>query len=150
MRRRARRAARTPAPSGAESKRSRRPRPRTTSMPRVHQRRHREELVADPRLLALVEIPALLAREARARQRGHGGMLELQVDHDDGRLEAHLVRVLDRAGAVDGLLLEAPVVDPDLPQLVRAVADLRVDHHPGLFVEEDDAPDAGVLRALGD
>src|SRR5439155_21839021 len=96
MRRRARRAARTPAPSGAESKRSRRPRARSTLMPRIHQRRHREELVADPRLLALVEVPALLAREARARQRGLGGMLELQLDHYDRTLEAHLVRVLDR------------------------------------------------------
>src|SRR2546426_1327539 len=120
MRRRARRAARTPAPSGAESKRSRRPRARSTLMPRVHQRRHREELVADPRLLALIEVPALLAREAQARQRRPRRVLELQVDHDDGGLEADLVRVLDHARGVEGLLLEAPVVDPYLPQLARA------------------------------
>src|SRR6266581_6546736 len=106
MRRRTRRAVRARAPHGAESKRSRRPRARTTSVPRVHQRRHREELVADPRLLPLVEVPPLLTREARARERRLGRVLELQVHHHDGGLEAHLVRVLDHARAVEGLLLE--------------------------------------------
>src|SRR5437667_10818127 len=89
------------------------PPPPRHSMPRVHQRRHREELVADPRLLALIEVPALLAREAQARQRRPRRVLELQVDHDDGGLEADLVRVLDHARGVEGLLLAAPVVDPD-------------------------------------
>src|SRR5207249_3273073 len=54
------------------------------------------------------------------------------------------------AGAVEGLLLEAPVVDPYLPQLARAVVDVRVGHHPGLLVDEDDALAVGVLRELGD
>src|SRR5947208_1405674 len=150
MRRRARRAARAPAPSGAESKRSRRPRARSTSMPRVHQRGHREELVGDPCLLALVEVPALLAREAVARERRLGRVLELHVHHDDGGLEPDLVRVLDHARAVEGLLLEAPVVDPDLPQLARAVVDVGVWDHPRLLVDEDDPLAVGVLRQLGD
>src|SRR5213076_985250 len=150
MRRRTWRAARVRTPHGAESKRSRRPRARSTSMPRVHQRRHREELVADPRLLSLIEVPPLLAREAWARERRLGRVLELQVHHHDGGLEAHLVRVLDHAGALEGLLLEAPVVDPYLPQLARAVVDVRVGNHPRLLVDEDDALPVGVLRQLGD
>src|SRR5438552_11971812 len=149
MRRRTWRAARVRTPHGAESKRSRRPRARSTSMPRVHQRRHREELVADPRLLSLIEVPPLLAREAWARERRLGRVLELQVHHHDGGLEAHLVRVLDHAGALEGLLLEAPVVDPYLPQLARAVVDVRVGDHPRLLVDEDDALAVGVLRQLG-
>src|SRR5438034_1192491 len=55
-----------------------------------------------------------------------------------------------RGGADEGLLLEAPVVDPDLPQLARAVVDVRIGHHPGLLVDEDDALAVRVLRELGD
>src|SRR5437867_3054358 len=59
----------------------------------VHERRDREPVVGDARLLALVEVPALLAREARARQRRLGRVLELHIDHHDRRDEAHLVGV---------------------------------------------------------
>src|SRR5262249_30914005 len=68
----------------------------TTSVPRVHERRDREPVVGDPRLLALVEVPTLLAGKARARQRRLRRVLELEIDHDDRRDEAHLVRILDR------------------------------------------------------
>src|SRR5919198_3520902 len=88
--------------------------PPRSLMPGVHQRGDREPVVGDAGLLALVEVPALLAREARARQRGLGRVLELHVDHDDRRDEAPLVRVLDHVGALEGLLPEADVVDPDL------------------------------------
>src|SRR5207244_612142 len=83
---------------------------------RVAQRGHAEPGRGDARLLTLVEVPALLAREARARERRFGRVLELHVDHDDRRDEAHLVRVFDRGGALEGLLLEAHVVEPYLPQ----------------------------------
>src|SRR3989442_11087901 len=86
----------TSAATIAGSKRARRTAP-TTSGPlvaRVHQRRDREPVVGDPRLLALVEVPALLAREAMARQRCLRGVLELHVHHHDRRRETHLVLVL--------------------------------------------------------
>src|SRR5438445_538797 len=69
---------------------------------------------------------------------------------DDRRDEAHLVRVFDRGGALEGLLLEAHVVEPYLPQLARAVVDVRVRDHPRLLVDEDHALAVGVLRQLGD
>src|SRR5207249_3976234 len=109
------------------------------SMPRGHQRRDREPVLGDALLLTLVEVPALLPREAMARERRLGGVLELHVDHDDRRLEAHLVLVLDDARPVEGLLPEAPVVDPDLPQLARAVVDVGERHRHRLLVDEDDA-----------
>src|SRR5262245_53507129 len=66
---------------------------------RGDERRHGEPSIVDPGLLALVEIPPLLAREAVARQRGARGVVELHVDHHDRGDEGHLVLVLDRVGA---------------------------------------------------
>src|SRR5437870_10499540 len=126
------------------------PRLRPDLVPGVHQRGHVEPVLGDARPLALVEVPALLTREARARERRLGRVLELHVDHDDRRDEAHLVRVFDRGGALEGLLLEAHVVEPYLPQLARAIVDVRVRDHPRLLVDEDDALAVGVLRQLGD
>src|SRR5439155_11720483 len=120
------------------------------SMPRVHQRRDREPVVRDPRLLPLVEVPALLARETMARERGFGRMLELHVDHDDRGGEDALVRVLDGAGGVENLPADHHVVDPDLPQLAAAVVHVRVRDAPRLLVDEEDALAEGVLRELGD
>src|SRR5207248_6928075 len=116
----------------------------------VHQRRDREPVVRDPRLLALVEVPALLAREAVARQRGPGRVLELHVDHDDRGGEDALVRVLDGLGDVENLLADHHVVDPDLPQLAAAVVHVRIRDAPRLLVDEEDALAEGVLRELGD
>src|SRR5216117_4335953 len=87
----------------------------------VHERRDREPVVGDARLLALVEVPALLAREARARQRRLGRVLELHVDHHDRRDEAHLVGVFGGVRAVERLPPVAHVVDPDLPELARPI-----------------------------
>src|SRR3989449_6728487 len=123
-----------PARASAEERERRRrpPIPAATavSMSRVHQRRHREPVVRDPRLLALVEVPALLARDAVARQRGLGRVLELYVDHDDRGGEDALVRVLDGVGDVEDLLADHHVVDPDLPQLAAAVVHVRVRDAP--------------------
>src|SRR5207249_5778548 len=105
-------------------------------MARVHQRRDREPVVGDARLLALVEVPALLAREAQARQRDLGRVLELHVDHDDGRREDALLGILDRAR--EDLLADRDVVDPDLPELPRPVVDVAVRDAPGLLVDEED------------
>src|SRR5207244_6168614 len=60
------------------------PRPRTKRIPffrtplvsRRHQRRDREPVVDDARLLALVEVPALLTGKAQARERGLRRVLE--------------------------------------------------------------------------
>src|SRR6185503_17434307 len=49
-----------------------------------------------------------------------------------------------------GLLAEAEVVDPDLPELARAVVDVRERNRPALLVDEDHALAEGVLRKLGD
>src|SRR5438034_6559873 len=119
------------------------------SMPRVHQRRDREPVVRDPRLLALVEIPALLAREAVARERGLGRVLELYVDHDDRGGEDALVRVLDGVGGVEDLLADHHVVDPYLPQLAAAVVHVRIRDAPRLLVDEYDTLAEVVLRDLG-
>src|SRR5438445_2922274 len=131
-----------------------RPRGATSSTLRsvsgVHQRGHREPVVGDARLLALVEVPALLAREARARQRGLGRVLELQVYHDDRRDEAAVLPVVDHVGALEGLRAEAHVVEPDLPQLAGAVVDVGVRDDPRLLVDEDHALAVGVLWELGD
>src|SRR5437879_3394511 len=51
---------------------------------------------------------------------------------------------------LEGPLPEGHVVDPDLPQLARAVVDVRERDHPRLLVDEDDALAVGVLRQLGD
>src|SRR5207244_12587407 len=48
----------------------------------VHQRGHRDPVVGDARLLAVVEVPAVLAREAGAGGRGLGRMLERHVHPD--------------------------------------------------------------------
>ena len=77
-------------------------------------------------------------------------MLELHVDHDDRRDEAHLVRVLDRGGTLEGLLLEAHVVEPYLPQLARAIVDVRVRNDPRLLVDQENPLGVGVLRELRD
>src|SRR6185369_4570296 len=79
----------------------------------VYERGDGEPVVRDARFLALVEVPALLAREARAREGGLGRVLELQVDHDDRGDEAALLAVVDGVGAVEGLVPERHVVDPD-------------------------------------
>src|SRR6059058_4751387 len=120
------------------------------SVPRVHQRRDREPVVGDAGLLALVEVPALLAREAVARQGRLGGVLELHVDHDDGGYEPHLVGIVDDVGALERLLPEAHVVDPDLPELPRPVVDVRERDDPRLLVDEDHTLPVGVLRELRD
>src|SRR5438128_10596524 len=119
----------------APSERS--PRFRSLLVPGVHQRGYVEPVLGDARLLGLVEVPALLAREARARQRGLGRVLELHVDHDDRRCERQLVLVLDHVRALEGLLPVAHVVDPDLPQLARAIVDVGVRDAPGLLVDEE-------------
>src|SRR5438128_11931424 len=124
--------------------------PPAGSVARVHQRRDREPVARDAGLVALVVIPALLARKARARQRRLGCMLELHVHHHDRGREGQLVLVLDHTGAVEGLLPEAHVVDPDLPQLARALVDVAVRDAPGLLVDEEDALAVGVLRQLRD
>src|SRR5437762_13292064 len=115
-----------------------RPRVATSSTLRsvsgIHQRCHREPVVGDARLLALVEVPALLPREAVARERGFGRMLELHVHHDDRGGEDALVRVLDRARCVENLLADHHVVDPDLLQLAAAVVHVRVRDAPRLLV----------------
>src|SRR5262245_58965097 len=83
------------------------------------ERRDREPVVRDPRLLTLVEVPALLAGETRARQRSLGGVLELHVHHHDGRNEPHLVGVRDGVAARDRLPVD-PVVVSDLQKLTGA------------------------------
>src|SRR5205823_4282996 len=115
---------------------------------RVHQRRDGEPVVRDAGLLALVEVPALLAREAVARDRRLGGMVELHVDHDDRRREDAFLGILDPAA--DDLLADGDVVDPDLPELARAVVDVRVRDAPGLLVDEENTLAEPVLRQLGD
>src|SRR5213593_2172211 len=132
----------------APSERS--PRFRSLLVPGVHQRGYVEPVLGDARLLGLVEVPALLAREAGARERGLGRMLELHVHHDDRRDEAAVLPVVDHVGALEGLRAEAHVVDPDLPELAGAVVDVGVRDDPGLLVDEDDALAVGVLRELGD
>src|SRR2546430_12585965 len=119
-------------------------------MPGVHQRGHVEPVLGDAGLLGLIEVPALLAREARARERRLGRVLELHVDHDDRRDEATVLAVVDHVGALEGLRAEAHVVDPDLPELAGAVVDVGERDDPRLLVDEDDALAVGVLRQLGD
>src|SRR5439155_15957984 len=79
-------------------------RPSVPSVTRVDERGDREPVVGGADLLALVIVPALLAREARARKRGLGCMFELHVDHDDRRRERQLVLVLDHVRALEGIL----------------------------------------------
>src|SRR3989442_2010101 len=100
------------------------PRLRSVLVAGVHQRGHVEPVLRDAGLLGLIEVPALLAREARARERRLGRVLELHVDHDDRRDEATVLAVVDRVGALEGLRAEAHVVDPDLPELAGAVVDV--------------------------
>src|SRR5262249_3528295 len=110
--------------------------------------RHREPVGGGSRLLALVEVPPLLAREAVARQRGARRVLELDVDHHDRRAEGHLVGILDDPGALGRLAPEPPVGDPHLPQRAGAVVDVREGNQPRFLVDEDDALRVRVLRQL--
>src|SRR5207249_10943453 len=125
-------------------------RARPDSVPRAHQRSDREPFLRHAGLLTLVEVPALLPGEAEARERGPRGVLELHVDHHDGRAEGHLVRVLDGARGLEGFPAETPVVYPDLPELSGAVVDVGVRDQPGFLVDEDGALAVGVLGELGD
>src|SRR5204863_5072113 len=100
--------------------------------------------------LTLMVVPALLAREPRARKRGLRRVLELHVDHDDGGRERHLVLVLDHVRPDRRLRPEADVVDPYLPELAGAVVDVRVRDTPRLLVDEEDALAVRVLRQLRD
>src|SRR5689334_16109219 len=122
---------------------------RVRSVTGVHERRDREPVVGDAGLLPLVEVPALLAGEARARERRLGRVLELHVDHDDGGDEPALVRILDGVRALERLLPERHVVDPDLPELTRAVVTVRERDDPRFLVDEDDPLPVGVLGKLG-
>jgi hypothetical protein len=120
------------------------PAPRRGRTPRLNRstaggghRRDREVLGRRPRELSLVEEPPLLAREPRAREARLRRVTELNVDHDDRGQEGHL-RLVGRIRSREGLLPEAEVVDPDLPEIAGAVRDVRVEDGVGLLVDEDE------------
>src|SRR4030095_2126611 len=98
---------------------------------------------------ALMKVPPRLARIFGARQSRTGRMGELHVDHADAGEEGHVRRVgLAVAGRGPGA--EAPLVEPDLPQLAGLVVDVAVGDEVRLFVDEEDALAVGVLGLLGD